>query len=41
VENNDKCTLDCEYNVRLVSKKYKPDSQMIMTNANVIGALEE
>ncbi len=26
--------LDCEYNVRLLSKKYKPDSTMLMGNAN-------
>ncbi|KAL1870591.1 hypothetical protein Plec18167_007355 [Paecilomyces lecythidis] len=26
--------LDCEYNVRLLSKKYKPDSSMLMQNAN-------
>lgn len=26
--------LDCEYNVRLVSKKYKPDNKMLMSNAN-------
>ncbi|KAJ9196658.1 hypothetical protein DTO164E3_6188 [Paecilomyces variotii] len=27
-------TLDCEYDVRLLSKKYKPDSSMLMQNAN-------
>ena len=27
-------TLDVEYDVRLVSKKYKPDSTMLMGNAN-------
>ena len=27
-------TLDCEYDVRLLSKKYKPDSTMLMGNAN-------
>jgi catechol 1,2-dioxygenase len=26
--------LDCEYDVRLLSKKYKPDSTMLMGNAN-------
>lgn len=26
--------LDVEYNVRLLSKKYKPDSTMLMENAN-------
>ncbi|GAD92077.1 predicted protein [Paecilomyces variotii No. 5] len=26
--------LDCEYNVRLLSKKYRPDSSMLMQNAN-------
>jgi len=27
-------TLDVEYDVRLLSKKYKPDSTMLMGNAN-------
>jgi catechol 1,2-dioxygenase len=27
-------TLDVEYDVRLISKKYKPDSTMLMQNAN-------
>lgn len=26
--------LDCEYDVRLISKKYKPDNTMLMENAN-------
>ncbi|KAJ0331360.1 hypothetical protein COL5a_002901 [Colletotrichum fioriniae] len=35
VQNEAKgATLDVEYDVRLVSKKYKPDSQMLMQNAN-------
>ncbi|KAK5056715.1 hypothetical protein LTR84_012247 [Exophiala bonariae] len=35
VENEPKgATLDVEYNVRLLSKKYKPDNTMLMGNAN-------
>ena len=35
VENDPSgATLDVEYNVRLISKKYKPDSTMLMQNAN-------
>jgi catechol 1,2-dioxygenase len=35
VENDPKgAILDVEYDVRLLSKKYKPDSTMLMENAN-------
>lgn len=34
---DDYATLDVQYDVRLVSKKYKPDAEMFQTNANIIG----
>lgn len=34
---DDYAKLDVEYDVRLVSKKYKPDAEMFKTNANIIG----
>ncbi|KAJ4413517.1 hypothetical protein N0V82_008504 [Gnomoniopsis sp. IMI 355080] len=34
---DDYASLDVEYDVRLVSRKYKPDSKMLTTNANIIG----
>lgn len=36
-DKNPQCTLDCEYNVRLISRKHKPDAGMLTTNANMIG----
>ena len=35
VENEKEgATLDCEYDIRLASKKYNPNSTMLMGNAN-------
>lgn len=41
VKDDSKCTLDVEYNVRLVSKKYKPDAEMFQTNANIVGGKDK